>query len=151
MVWSQQVKGNFDLYARILDPEANQWLERVRLTTHPFPDIDHHLVSDRSGNLWVVWQGFRGDNSDIFLRHFDGSGWSREIQVTSDPANDWVPRMAVDGQGRAHIVWDTYRNGNYDVFLRSYENGRFGPEIPIAQTPKFEAHPSVASRCISPR
>ena len=144
VVWSQQVKGNFDLYARTFDPEANQWLEMVRLSTHPFPDIDHHLVSDRAGHLWVVWQGFRGDNSDIFLRHFDGSGWSGEIQVTSDPANDWVPRMAVDGQGRAHIVWDSYRNGNYDVYLRSYENGHFGPEIPIAQTPKFEAHPSVA-------
>ena len=144
VVWSQQVKGNFDLYARTLDPKANQWLEMVRLRTHPFPDIDHHLVSDRAGHLWVVWQGFRGDNSDIFLRHFDGSVWSREIRVTSDPANDWVPRMAVDEQGRAHLVWDSYRSGNYDVYLRSYENGRFGPEIAIAQTPKFEAHPSVA-------
>ena len=144
VVWSQQVKGNFDLYARTLDPKANQWLEMVRLSTHPFPDIDHHLVSDRAGHLWVVWQGFRGDNSDIFLRHFDGSVWSREIRVTSDPANDWVPRMAVDEQGRAHLVWDSYRSGNYDVYLRSYENGRFGPEIAIAQTPKFEAHPSVA-------
>ena len=143
VVWSQQVKGNFDLYARTLDPEANQWLEMVRLSSHPYADIDHHLVSDPSGNLWVVWQGFRGGSSDIFLRHFDGLAWSREIQVTSDPANDWVPRIAVQ-RGRAHIVWDSYRNGNYDVFLRSYENGRFGPEIPVAQTPKFEAHPSVA-------
>ena len=143
VIWSQQVNGNFDLYARTLDPEADQWLERVRLSTHPYPDIDHHVVSDPDGNLWVVWQGFRGDSSDIFLRHFDGLAWSGEIQVTSDPANDWVPRIAVQ-RGRAHIVWDSYRNGNYDVFLRSYEKGRFGPEIPVAQTPKFEAHPSVA-------
>ena len=83
VVWSQQVKGNFDLYARTLDPEANQWLEMVRLSSHPYADIDHHLVSDQSGNLWVVWQGFRGGSSDIFLRHFDGLAWSREIQVTS--------------------------------------------------------------------
>ena len=59
-VWSQQVEGNFDLYARALDEEKHIWLETVRLSRHPNPDLDHHLISDSSGNLWVVWQGFHG-------------------------------------------------------------------------------------------
>ena len=76
VVWSQQVRGNFDLYARTLDPGSNSWLQTTRLTSHPHPDIDHHLISDEGGNLWVVWQGFQGDNSDIFLRYYDGELWS---------------------------------------------------------------------------
>ena len=144
VVWSQQVDGNFDLYARALDEKENRWLELIRLSSHPHPDIDHHLISDSKGGLWVVWQGFHGDNSDIFLRHSEGGDWSEEIRVTNSPANDWEPQIAVDGEGRAHIVWDSYRNGNYDVFLRSYVNGQLGPEVAVADTARFEAHASVA-------
>ena len=147
VVWSQQLDGNFDLYARALDEAQNQWLDLVRLSNHPNPDFDHHLVTDSQGGLWVVWQGFHGDNSDIFLRHYDGSAnstWGRQIQITDHPANDWEPRLAVDSGGRAHIVWDTYRNGNYDVFMRRYSDGQLGAETPVADTPKFEAHASVA-------
>ena len=144
VVWSQQVEGNFDLYARTLDPVAQTWSKMLRLSSHPNPDIDHHLISDDSGNLWVVWQGFHGDNSDIFLPRQDGSGWSEELRVTAAPANDWEPRIAVNSSGKAYIVWDTYRNGNYDIYLRSFENGALGPEVPVADTPRFEAHPTVA-------
>ena len=144
IVWAQQVDGNFDLYARALDEKENRWLPAVRLSTHPFPDVDHHFIADSAGRLWVVWQGFRGDNSDVFLRHTDGSSWSKVVQITDHPANDWEPRIAVDAGGKARIVWDTYRNGNYDVFLRSYDNGALGPEVAVADTPLFEAHASVA-------
>ena len=143
VVWSQQVEGNFDLYARALDEEKDIWLETVRLSRHPNPDIDHHLISDARGNLWVVWQGFHGNNSDIFLRHFDGCEWSPEVQITSHPSNDWEPRIGVDSRGKAHIVWDSYRNGNYDVYMRSWETGSMGPLVRVAGTPRFEAHASV--------
>ena len=144
VMWSQQVKGNFDLYARTLDENSNTWLKTVRLSSHPYPDIDHHLISDHRGHLWVVWQGFRGDNSDIFLRHFSGSGWSEEVRLTEHPANDWEPRVSVDNHGKAYVVWDTYRNGNYDVYMRTYQRGNLGPVVPVADTPRFEAHASVA-------
>ena len=144
VAWSQQVDGNFDLVARRLDETANQWDDLVRLSFHPNPDIDHHLIADSRGWLWVVWQGFRSDNSDIFLRYHDGTIWSREIQVTHHPANDWEPRVAVDEQGIAFVVWDSYRNGNYDIFLRRFANGVLGPVTAIAATDKFEAHASVA-------
>jgi hypothetical protein len=144
VVWAQQVNGNFDIYARALDQKSATWQEQMRLSSHPNPDIQHHLASDSRGNLWVVWQGFHGDDSDIFLRRHDGAGWSEEIRVTDDDANDWEPRIAVDQEGRAIIVWDTYRRGNFDVYMRAFQDGRFGPEIPVADTPKFEAHATVA-------
>ena len=53
IVWSQQSKGNFDLVARRLDEEANEWGDLVRLSSHPNPDIDHHLIADSRGWLWV--------------------------------------------------------------------------------------------------
>ena len=38
VVWSQQVEGNFDLYARALDEKENRWLELTRLSSHPNPE-----------------------------------------------------------------------------------------------------------------
>ncbi len=144
VVWSQQVEGNFDIYARALDEAANQWGPLIRLSTHSNPDLDHHVIADSRGWLWVAWQGFRGGNSDIFVRYYDGSTWSGEVRVSDHPANDWEPQIAVDGQGAAFIVWDTYRNGNYDVLLRRFADGELGPIRLVAGTPKFEAHSSVA-------
>ena len=144
VVWSQQVKGNFDIYARALNQEINEWEALIRLSTHPHSDIDADLEVDRKGGLWVVWQGFRGDNSDIFLRHYDGEQWSAEVHVSDDPANDWTPRIAVDGQTRAHIVWDSYRQGTYNVYMRTCQEGSLGPLVVVADTNRFEAHPSVA-------
>ncbi len=144
VVWSQQSNGNFDLYARVLDERAGQWGELVRLSSDPNPDIDHHLIADSRGWLWVVWQGFRDDNAEIFLRYYDGAAWSGEIQVSSHPANDWEPQVAVDRQGIAAVVWDSYRNGNYDVFLRRLVDGELGPTRLVAGTARFEGHGSVA-------
>jgi hypothetical protein len=144
VVWAQQVDGNFDIYARALDESQNRWLELVRLSSDPSPDIDHKLIADAKGGLWVVWQGFRRDNSDIFLRHYDGAEWKGEVRITEDPANDWEPNVAVDSQNRAHVVWDSYRTGDYDVYLRTYENERLGPEVRVTRSPRFESHASVA-------
>ncbi len=144
VVWSQQRNGNFDLFARALDKASSRWSPLVRLSSHPNPDIDHHLVADSRGWLWVAWQGFRDDNSEIFLRYYDGNGWSQQIQVTDHPANDWEPKLAVDSDGTAIVVWDSYRNGDYDVFLRKFSTGELGPVQTVAGTPMSETHASVA-------
>ncbi len=144
VVWSQQTKGNFDIYARALDEKDGTWGNLMRLSSRPHPDLNHHLISDGRGWLWLVWQGFEGRNSDIFLRYFDGSEWSAEVRVSEHPASDWEPQVAVDRDGTAVVAWDSYRNGNYDVFLRRFANGSLEPVIAVADTPDFEAHASVS-------
>ena len=36
VVWSQQLDGNWDLWARRFDPARQEWGPAKRLTTHPF-------------------------------------------------------------------------------------------------------------------
>ena len=128
VVWSQQVEGNFDLYARALDEKENRWLELTRLSSHPHPDIDHHLVSDSKGGLWVVWQGFHGNNSDIFLRHYDGSAWSEEIRVTDSPANDWERGgpVAVDSLDQVVLTGKTNSNPPDFPVMNAFQPARGG-------------------------
>jgi hypothetical protein len=145
VVWSQQVNNNWDIYTRRFDPEKQEWSALERLTQDPLPDINPRLTSDGKGRFALVWQGFRGKNSNIFLKTFDGAKWSSEVRVTNRAANDWEPAVAFDSKGAAWVAYDSYKNGNYDVFVTSIREGKMeGAEIPVASTPAFEARPTVA-------
>ena len=145
VVWSQQVGANWDIYARRFDPAAQEWSPIERLTRDPMPDINPRLASNGKGQFALVWQGFRGKNSNIFLKTFDGSKWSADVRVTSRAANDWDPAVAIDSKGVAWVAYDSYKNGNYDVFVTPVRDGKpQGAEMPVAATPRFEARPTVA-------
>ncbi len=115
----------------------------IRLTDDPQPDIHHRLVADSHGKLYLVWQGFRNGQSDIFLRTCENGQWSKPMTVTADPADDWSPDVAVDSAGTATVVWDSYRNGNYDVYMRTLRNGQWGAETAVASTPTGETNASA--------
>jgi len=146
VVFSAQVDGNWDLYARPW--EGDRWGKLERLTDNPLPDIFHRVIADRRGNLWVAWQSFRGGNSHIFLKPFQNGRWGAEIQVSDGTGNDWEPSLGADSRGAIWVAWDSYRNGNYDVFLTSVNPGARQAGMPapltVASTPRFEARPTVA-------
>ncbi len=144
VVWSARRNQNWDLYARNYDPQAESWGDLIRLTDHLLPDINPQLAS-RDGRFAVVWQGFRGRESDIFLRTFAAGEWSEATAVSGRPGNDWNPAVALDSRGAAWVAYDSYRNGNYDVYLVAMRDGEtVTPEMAVAETPLFEARASVA-------
>src|SRR5437588_240502 len=70
-------------------------------------------------DMYVIWQGFCVNASDIFLRVRPKCTSSETYTVSHGARNGWQRSIALDRAGRAWIAWDTYRNGNYDVYLRS--------------------------------
>lgn len=144
-VWSQQADGNWDLYARRFDPAAEEWGSLERLTSDPLPDINPRLASDGKGNLAVVWQGFRGKASNIFLKQLRGDRWGEDVRVTNREADDWEPAAAFDSKGNIWVAYDSYKNGNYDVFASRITHGAVdGGEMAVATTPLFDARATVA-------
>ncbi len=144
-IWSMQVGGNWDLYAR--RHHEGVWSGLHRLTREPGPDIYHRAVTDRSGSLWLVWQKVIDGRSQIVARSFDGSGWSETVQLSrgdSAEGNNWNPSVAVGESGSVAVVWDGYGAGNYDVYLRRYSAGEWQPVQVVAGTERFEAAPTVA-------
>lgn len=85
VVWSQQEKGNWDICARRFDPRRQEWSAVERLSTDPLPDINPRVWSDGKGRAALVWQGFRGRNSNIFLRTLDGERWSERFASPRAP------------------------------------------------------------------
>lgn len=78
IVWSQRVNENWDIYARRFDPGRQTWGALERLSKDPLPDINPRIWSDTKGRAALVWQGFRGRNSNIFLKMLEADGWSRK-------------------------------------------------------------------------
>ena len=152
MVWTQQVQGNWDIYARRFDPAGQSWGTLQRLTDHPLPDINPRVGSDGDGRIAVVWQGFRNRASNIYLRMIGGKEsstyrehWSPAVAVTDRTSNEWDPAVAIDSSGTAWVAYDSYKNGNYDVYLTGVRQDlAVESEIAIAETARFEARATVA-------
>ena len=145
IVWPQQVNGNWDIYARRYDPAKQEWSALEQLSSDPGPDSNPRLANDGNGKLAVVWQGFRGKNSNVFCRIMTSDKWGPEVRVTNRAANDWEPAAAFDSHGNLWVAYDSYKNGNYDVFLTEVRGGQTPQsEITVTATPNFEARATVA-------
>jgi hypothetical protein len=143
LVWSAQVQGNWDLYAR--RKTAAGWQPVERLTQAAGPDFNHKLIADSTGDLWLAWQAFRGGQSDIFLKRFTAGEWGPEIQISESRANHWEPALAAAPGGAVWVGWDGYDQGNYDIYVRPVVGGAPGPVRQITRSPRFQAHVSLAA------
>lgn len=146
VIWSMQVNGRWDLYARFFD--RNEWSKQERLTNgEATKNIYHEMATDSEGHVWLVWQRTDRGYSQIYAKHLDGKEWSKGEQISSGSStsgDNWWPEIAAGPKGSLAVVWDGYAAGNYDVYLRRRENGAWSKEEIVAGTARFEAHPTVA-------
>jgi len=146
VVWSAQVRGNFDLFAR--SRQGGSWGEEVRITHDPGADLEPVAVTDSAGAVWIAWQGQRSGNLDVLAARQRGGGFSKEERVSTSASSDWDPQIAAASNGDVAVAWDTYDKGDYDVYARRmrFASGRVAldPPVAVAASVKFEARPSVA-------
>ena len=146
VIWSEQIGGNWDLYARAFDGES--WGRIERLTDAAQPDIHHKVARDTSGRIHLVWQGARANRFRILHKTYDvASGWSEETRVSAVAAgNCWEPSIAIDRDGAVYAGWDQYSEASgYDVYLARSTGGTWDPPRSIAATGRFEAYATLAS------
>ena len=140
--WSQNDKGNFDVWGRVIDNGTPG--PSVRISTAPGSDVDAVAAADSQGRVWVAWQGWRNGKAAIFSSTQNGNRFSTPVAVSSSTGNEWNPSIAADSTGRVTVAWDSYRNGNYDVYMRTANAGAWGPETAVAASARYEAYPSIA-------
>ncbi len=140
--WSQNDKGNFDIWARPIENGTPGAV--VRITTATGTDMDPVATSDSSGTVWVAWQAWRNGRAWILYSKQSNRSFGPGLAVAAATRNQWNPAIAADAKGRVTVAWDTYENGNYDVMLRTAASGAWGKVIPVAATARYEAYPSIA-------
>ncbi len=146
VIWSEQVRGNWDLYARAFDGEG--WGPIERLTQAAQPDIHHKAMAAPDGSIHLVWQGARNSRFGIWHRTYTaGEGWGDASRVSAVGAgNCWEPSLAVDGDGVAYVGWDQYsEETGYDTYLARRSGGAWDPPRAVAATKRFEAYITLAA------
>ncbi len=149
ITYSAQTKNNWDLWARPLN--GNKLGKAVQLTKDPGPDFWHRMTTDSRGRAWLVWQGFRNGQSDIFVTSVLNNKWQEPKLISNSKKNDWNPCVAADPTSdRIWIGWDAYQGSDYDVCFRSLSKGLTGKLDDIHYPGKeigsqrFRAHISLA-------
>lgn len=146
VVWSEQVGGNWDLYARAFDGEG--WGAIARLTKASQPDIHHKVATGPSGEIHLVWQGARGNRFGIYHMTYSSTrGWSAEVLVSSSGAgNCWEPSLSVDSNGTVYAGWDQYSEATgYDIYMARKAGPAWGAPRAVAATKRFEAYVTLAA------
>jgi hypothetical protein len=151
--WSQQVKGNWDIYHRVYRPptrqeEQGRWSQIVRVSQQPGTDYQVVSTTAANGRVWLAWQGWRQGRFQILARALesrerdDNIPWLPEVSLTDAKANHWSPAIAADATGKVYVAYDTYANDNYDV--RVAEITATGTRThDIVRSARFEARPSL--------
>jgi hypothetical protein len=140
--WSANDKGNFDIWARIVENDKPG--ATVRISSAPGSDIDPVAATDSSGRVWIAWQGWRNGKASIFAAVQEGNAFPKTVTVSTSAGNEWNPAIATDSTGRVSVAYDSYRAGNYDVFARTASGGTWGKETAVAASNLYEAYPSIA-------
>ena len=146
VIWSEQVSGNWDLYARSFDGES--WSRIDRLTQAAQPDIHHKAAQDGNGGIHLVWQGSRGNRFGIFHKSYSVStGWGEAVRISRAAAgNCWEPSVTVDSDGVVYAGWDQYdESSGYDVYLARRTGETWDPPRAVASTGRFEAYVTLAA------
>src|SRR5262249_9186906 len=101
VVWSQNEADNWDLFELTLPARGTKVSDRAgtaprRITTDPGADVDGALATDSKGRAWVVWQGWRSGQADIWLMPLDAAAAdaSRPIRITESKGDAWSPALA---------------------------------------------------------
>lgn len=142
VVYSANRQGNFDLYARRLNPRVG---EEVRLTKGAGPDLTPVACTAADGSVWVAYQSWDADGAHIALLHLDGKKWTDgpTLPGFKKAENRWSPALAAGPNGAVAVGYDVYRDGDYDVHVAVVENGKATDQA-VAATARFEARPSLA-------
>ncbi|MFN8549058.1 MAG: hypothetical protein U0527_14095 [Candidatus Eisenbacteria bacterium] len=102
-VWSQWNGHDFDIW--YLSGDVSNALSS---------NTGDDLAPEVNDQGQVVWQGFDGQDWEIFTREVAGGAVH---QITNNTTDDWHPKINASGR----IVWDRFDGQDYEIFSSSFE------------------------------
>jgi hypothetical protein len=134
VAWTENVSGVFHLFVRKY--ADGEWTPPERLSSAGGWNLWPDIASDGHRNVAVVWQGFRGNESAVLARLWDGKRWSAERRLGQ--GSSWMPRVAFGG-AKLWVAWDSYATGAYQIFAQEWK----GTAERVSSGDQFAAHASV--------
>jgi hypothetical protein len=103
----------------------SMWTPPVIISTHPdnisYANNWPEMAGDPLGNTCVVWQGYDGNDEEIYWVRVDAEGTPGQVQKISthqegESHKDQYPQIAVDSSGNSCITWYGFDGNSYDIY-----------------------------------
>ncbi len=100
-------------------------------------------IDPATGNPVVAWAWWDGNDHEIVLSRWTGSGWSEWEHVTENDLDDEDPALTVAADGTVRLTWWRSENGHRTVWYRdlSLEDASAEEVTPL---PRAGSRPGVA-------
>jgi BNR repeat-containing family member len=125
VVWHDYPQGDSEIcYTRSTDGGIT-WAALKKLSLSSGDTDDPAVVSDVSGNVYVVWTDSRPGNWEIFYRKSadGGATWAAAKRITWTSGQSFNPAVAVAPSGSLHVVWWGDQTGNWEIYYKKSTNG----------------------------
>ena len=121
LMWLEE-NGDFDVIKYSTSSDGISWdvVKTVPVYNISIRNID--LAVDSSGIMFIAYEAFGFDHSDIFILSKNEYGWSTQYNVTNDRGSSMQPRLFADESNSIHLIWSDSRSGIYEI-MHSYLDG----------------------------
>lgn len=103
----------------------SSWTPVVLVSIHPdnlrYINEAPEIAVDAFGNSYVIWQGYDGNDKEIYWAKIDSTGTLDTVKKISthennEMWNDYKPQIAVDASGDSYVVWYGSTGNGFDVY-----------------------------------
>ena len=112
LVWSQEVSGVFQAYARrYIKNNEFEWgpVERIDLLTNDPGEsgqIGKPVIAiDVNNDVFAIWQQHDGTRNNIWINRFAGGVWAGALELDEDNADVSDPFVVVGSDNQAFATW----------------------------------------------
>jgi hypothetical protein len=112
-------------FGLVLLLSISSWTPAVIISTHEentkCSNRDAQIAVDAAGNSYITWQGYDGNDQEIYWVKIDAEGVPGQVQkVSIHPDNiyhkDSLPQVAVDAAGNSYITWQGYDGNDQEIY-----------------------------------
>jgi lysophospholipase L1-like esterase len=97
-----------------------------------WPALNPDAVVNGRGTIWLIWSGYDGQDYEIYLTHWTGTGWAREAAITDNAEADLFPSLGLNPGGELLVGWTRSSDSGRRICLAPCQDGMIGLELELS-------------------
>jgi hypothetical protein len=124
VTWGDNTPGNYEVFYKRSTNGGLNWTT-TRLTWNSGESWFPSIISDSSGNLYLVWHDFTPGNYEVYYKKSTDGGatWYGSKRITWTSGMSWNPEITTDLSGNIHVVLGDDSTGFAKVYYKRTTDG----------------------------
>jgi hypothetical protein len=114
--------GDYDSIRYIESLESGQFSAVYTVPVYMSSIKSFDFVVTASGYIYVSYETFAYDHSDIIVISKNDIGWSTQFNISNDRGSSIRPSMILDENDGVHVLWSDSRTGVYEIMHAYFDS-----------------------------